>query len=315
MPVHAGLRKAALLALFLSVFLVFTVSAACPETNLVVRQSNVTIANPGALTPGMGVAVSVRIDFPDKENSTYPETNQLELTTDLDKPVWSWRIERNGMELPLTEDTRPRIVIGGGDLSWPANTSEFLKVGVEGIAPPVVENRNLTVIRIRDIAGTACAGDTVYHYQAWVLNTTITRERIQHLDAGIEQLRTDAAAKGRTGADISGVMEKAGEARRSLDTANSTPVFEFASVAVALDRTESSLAEGRHLLEDVPVSGTTPSQQGGEGMPEELPGTPRQTLASPVSIAVPALAVLAAGGIVAGGRKKRINNDNFPNTW
>jgi hypothetical protein len=76
-------------------------------------------------------------------------------------------------------------------------------------------------------------------------------------------------------------MEKIDEAQRSLDTANSTSVFEFVSVGMALDKTEAAIADGRRLLADVPVSGTTPPQQDGAGMPKDLPGTPQQTPASP----------------------------------
>ena len=93
--------------------------------------------------------------------------------------------------------------------------------------------------------------------------------------------RADAAAKNRTGTDTSGVMEKIDEAQRSLDTANATPVFEFVSVGLALDKTEAAIADGRRLLADVPVSGTTLPQKEGGAVQKELPGTPTQTPASP----------------------------------
>ena len=67
-------------------------------------------------------------------------------------------------------------------------------------------------------------------------------------------------------------MEKIDEAQRSLDTANSTPVFEYVSVAEALNRTDAAIADGRHLLEDVPVSGTVLPQQTGVDVQKESAG-------------------------------------------
>jgi hypothetical protein len=114
-----------------------------------------------------------------------------------------------------------------------------------------------------------------------VLNTTVTRERISGLYAELARLRSDAAVKSRTGANTSGVMEKIDEAQRSLDTANATPVFEFVSVALALNKTESAIADGRRLLADVPVSGTTILQKDGTVVQSTIPGIPQQTPASP----------------------------------
>ena len=285
MSIQAGSKRTVLLAVVLLMSLILTVSAACPETKLKVLPSEVTIDNAGsgALTPGMGVVMSVRVDFPDKENTTYPETSQLELTSGLDNPAWTWNIVRNGVKKDETEEWKSRVIINGDVLSWPANTTESLEIELYGTAPSVMEPKRLTVLRILDVAGTAC-NDPVYQYSAWVLNTTVTSERISGLYAELARLRADAAAKNRTGTNTSGVMEKIDEAQRSLDTANSTPVFEFVSVGLALDKTEAAIADGRRLLEDVPVSGTTLPQQDGAAVQKELPGTPHRLRHPPGSL-------------------------------
>ena len=102
----------------------------------------------------------------------------------------------------------------------------------------------------------------------------------------LARLRADTAAKNRTGINTTGVLEKIDEAKRSLDTANSTPVFEYVSVAEALNRTDAAITDGRHLLEDVPVSGTVLPQQTGVDVQKELPGTPQQNPASPAAAPV-----------------------------
>jgi hypothetical protein len=280
MSIQAGPRRTILLAVILLMSLILSASAACPETKLKVLPSAVTIDNAGsgALTPGMGVVMTVRVDFPDKENTTYPETSQLELTSGLDNPYWTWNIVRNGVKKDETEERKSRVILSGDVLSWPANTTESLEIHLYGTAPAVMEPKRLAVLRILDVAGTDC-NDPVYQYSAWVLNTTITRERISGLYAELARLRADAAAKSRNGANTSGVIEKIDEAQRSLDTANSTPDFEYVSVGLALDKTEAAIADGRRLLEDVPSGTTLPQKEGGAGQ-KELPGSPTQTRAS-----------------------------------
>jgi hypothetical protein len=285
MSIQAGPRRSALLAVFLVISLILTASAACPDTKLNVLPSGVTIDNAGAgaLTPGMAVVMSVRVDFPDKENKTYPETSQIELTTGLDNPAWTWNIVRNGVKKDETGEWKSRVIISGDVLSWPANTTESLEIDLYGTAPSVMETRNLTVLRILDVTSTACNAP-VYQYNAHVLNITATRERISSLYAGLARLRADAAAKNQTGANTSGVMEKIDNAQRCLDTANSTPVFEFVSVGLALDKTYTAIADGRRLLAEVPVSDTMVPQQDGGGEQKELPDTPQtaSSAAAPV---------------------------------
>lgn len=304
MSIETGPGRTILLAMLFSLSLVLTASAACPGTKLEVQPSSVTIDNTGsgALTPGMAFVMTVRVDFPDKENTTYPETSQLELTSGLDNPLWTWRIVRNGMKKDETEERKSRVIISGDVLAWPANTTESLDIHLYGTAPAVMEPKRLSVLRILDVAGTSC-NDPVYQYNAWVLNTTVTRERIGYLNAALVRLRTDAAAKNRTGAGTAKVLEKIDEAQRSLDEANTTPVFEFVSVGLALDRTESAIADGRRLLEDAAVPGTVSPQQNGTAGLKELPGTTQQTLASPG--AFPVLTGIVACVGAAGILKRR----------
>ena len=301
MSIRAGPGRTILPAMLLCLCLVLAASAACPGTKLEVRPSSVIIDNAGsgALTPGMGVIMSVRVDFPDKENTTYPETSQLELTSGLDNPYWTWNIVRNGVKKDETEERKSRVIINGEVLSWPANTTESLDIHLYGIAPSVTEPKRLSILRILDVAGTSC-NEPVYQYSAYVVNTTVTRERIGYLNAELTRLRTDAAVKNQTGTGTARVLEKITEAQRSLDEANTTPVFEFESAGLALDRAETAIADGRLLLEDVPVSRTTIPQLTGAAVKEKLPGTPQQTPASalPVPVLTGIIACIGAVGIL-----------------
>jgi hypothetical protein len=300
MAIQPGTGKIMLLAICLCISLTLAASAACPETKLEVQPSAVTIetAGSGALTPGMAVVMSVRVDFPERENTTYPETSQLELTSGLDSPVWTWNIVRNGVKKDETVERKSRVIISGDVLSWPANVTESLDINLYGTAPSVMEPKRLTVLRILDVASTDC-NDPVYQHSAYVLNTTMSRERISSLTAELARLRADAATRNMTGTDTSLIMEQIDVAQQHLGKANTTPAFEFVSIGLALDRTESALAEGRRLLEAVPVPGTAVPQRAEPTVQKELPGPSSQTPASADPVPVLTGIVACAGASVA----------------
>lgn len=304
MSIDGGHGRTVLLAVCLFMVLILPVSGACSETKLEVLPTAVTMDNAGPLTPGTEVVIAVRVAFPEHENSTYPETNQLELTSGLDNPVWIWNIVRNGREKDEIEERKSRVIISGDVLSWPANVTEFLDIKLYGNAPSVMEPKRLTVLRILDVSSTSCY-DPVYQYSAYVLNTSMTRERIGTLTAELSRLRADAAARTMTGADTSPVMEQIEIAHQNLAMANTTPAFEFVSIDLALNRTEAALADGRRLLIDVPVSTTAAPQKAVPTGHEELPGTSSsQTPASadPAPVLTGIVACAGAAFVLRGDR-------------
>lgn len=270
-------------------------AATCPVTNLTVMPSAVTIDNPGALTPGMTVAVTVRVDFPKTGGPTYPETSQLELSTALDDPVWTWNIVRNGVKKPETEDRKSRVVISGDVLSWPENTIESLDINLYGTAPSAPQMENRTILKVQDITTTTCINTPVYQYNAHVLNTTITRQKIYELETELARIRADADLKSRAGTDISSAMKKIEEAQHYLDTANSTPPLQYASVAFAINNTEAAIADGRRLLGEAPA-GSVPYR--GE-VPGQETTTSQQTVPSKSSLPVFVAVVAGACAVIA----------------
>ena len=283
-------RQAILFAGILILTCVWAAAATCPETNLVVRPSSVTIDNPGALTPGMTVAVSVRVDFPTTGNQTYPEIGHLELTTALEDPLWTWKIIRNGVKKTEYEERRSRVYISGDVLSWPDNTTESLEITMYGTAPSAPQMENRTILRIQDFTSTTCTNTPVYQYNAFVLNTTVTRQKINELQASLAQLRADTGMKNRTGIDTYGVMKKIEEAQQNLDVANATPPLQYASVAFAISNTETAIADGKRLLGEALAPGQPTATLMGERNGSTT--TPSQTMATPLSL--PAFVVFFA---------------------
>jgi hypothetical protein len=284
-----------LLALLMAGLFIITcicaAAATCPVTNLTVLPSAVTIDNPGALTSGMTVAVTVRVDFPKTGGPTYPETNQLELSTALDDPVWTWNIVRNGVKKPETEDRKSRVVIRGDVLSWPEHTNESLEINLYGTAPLAPQTENRTLLKIQDITTTTCTNTPVYQYNAFVINTTITRQKISSLETELAQLRVDTDIKKRAGTDTTWVMKKIEEAQQNLETANTTPPLQYASVGFAINNTEAAIADGRRLLGAGPVpSNSVPEQVQTPGM-QTTPS--QQTVPSPSFL--PVFVAIVAG--------------------
>lgn len=88
-------------------------------------------------------------------------------------------------------------------------------------------------------------------------------------------------------------MKKIDEAQSILDRANATPNSEFVSVAMALNRSEAAIADGRRLLEAAVVTAISSAQ------PAIPAATTSQTPASPEHVLNGISAIAVALGIPA----------------
>ena len=91
-----GLTKLVILALFL-VFCIQAVSA--------FSVSAISIDPSGSLTPGQNVVVSCQIDFPADSGTTFPSGGELDISTDLTNPKWTWTLLLDGVENPRPAET------------------------------------------------------------------------------------------------------------------------------------------------------------------------------------------------------------------
>src|SRR5512136_2292418 len=132
-----GLMKWTVLILFLIV---------CIQTVSAFSVSSVSINPSGSLTPADPVTANFKIDF----SGVFPSDSEIQMFTDLDKPLWKYTIIVNGIENDNPAETGRTITITGFVLNYKTSDDVSVRVTLQGAAPAVTETSNKTIIRVTE---------------------------------------------------------------------------------------------------------------------------------------------------------------------
>ena len=67
--------------------------------------SSISVDPSGSLTAGTPVIVTYKVDFSPNGDETFPSANELQMTTDLDKPKWTYSLVLDGVDTAQTRKT------------------------------------------------------------------------------------------------------------------------------------------------------------------------------------------------------------------
>jgi hypothetical protein len=101
--------------------------------------------NPPAGTP---VTVSFVVNFTPTGNVTFPSTDDLMMSTDLENPKWTFILDLDGIANPQDGSTGKTATLTGWRLSFPSSAKESLRVTLRGTAPPGSSSGSLTLASI-----------------------------------------------------------------------------------------------------------------------------------------------------------------------
>ena len=121
-----GLTKWIIIAVFL-ICCIHAVSAFGVET--------ITVDPSGSLTPGTPVIVTFKVDLSESGTETFPSTDELDMSTDLDKPIWTYSLVLDGVDTPQPSESGRMLAVSGWILAYPSTIDESMKVTVQGNAP------------------------------------------------------------------------------------------------------------------------------------------------------------------------------------
>jgi len=111
--------------------------------------SSVTMDPSGqVLTKGTPVTITYTIDFPVSGGVTFPSKDELQMSTDLDSPKWTYTLIIDGVENPRPQVWGSMLSLSGFELSYSANVEESVRVKLEGNAP---SKFNPLLIRVQEI--------------------------------------------------------------------------------------------------------------------------------------------------------------------
>ena len=128
---------------------------------------------PGNLTPGTPVTVIFTLNFPSYDGGmTFPNTDTLQIRTELDNSRWTRTLVVNGMKIPQPQTSGNILQLSGSNLSFPAHTEESMGVILQGTAPSVTTPTNKLLVMVQVFGSDV--SERWDFYTDWIVNSNET---------------------------------------------------------------------------------------------------------------------------------------------
>jgi hypothetical protein len=215
------------------------------QTVSAISVSSVTVDPSGSLTQDTPVTVQFKID-----TGSFPSSGEVRLFTELDKPVWTYTIIVNGIENLRPVTGGRTLSINGFELAYKASDEVSVRVTLEGVAPPVTQTSNKTMIRVTeyDASGRAVTSTQAEH-TALVINTGEVSTTIESADADLQVFRTHIDEKAALGIDTTAAEVQYNEAQAKVDSARSRSSNQFAEALADIAASAAAIKEGETALD------------------------------------------------------------------
>jgi len=218
----------------------------CIQTVSAISVPSVTVDPSGSLTPGTPVTVQFKVE----NSGVFPSGGEILLFTDLDKPQWTYTIIVNGVEQPRPVAGGRTLSITGFELSYKTSDEVSVRVTLEGVAPPVTQTSNETLIRITEYdANNKAITSSQVEKTALVINTGEVASTIASADTDLQVYRTHIDEKAALGIDTSAAEVKYNEAQGKIDSARSRPSNQYAEALGDLTATTAAINDGETALD------------------------------------------------------------------
>ena len=106
------------------------------------------------------VNATVLMDITSEGDFTFSDDNRVEMWTDLEDPVWTPVLSREGVIIPLGVRTTKHIEFTPWELSYPSGTGLSMKVEMKGYAPNVTSTQEKTIVRVAEFTPNAIVNGT-----------------------------------------------------------------------------------------------------------------------------------------------------------
>ena len=212
--------------------------------------SSITVDPSGSLTPNTPVIVTFKVDMSASGDETFPNGDELQLSTDLDKPKWSYSLVLDGVDAVQPSNTGRVLSISGWVLSYPSTIEEAVKVTLEGVAPTVTQTTNKTMIRIAEYdSHSNLISSTVVERTAVIVNIAEVQTKVTAQESALQTYRSHIDEKSAMGIDTAAAEAKYSEADQKIKAAKSLPSTQYAQAYTNLDAAQKAIDDGETALD------------------------------------------------------------------
>ena len=212
--------------------------------------SSISVDPSGSLTPGTPVIVTYKVDFSPDGDTTFPSANELQMTTDLEKPKWTYSLVLDGVDTAQPGQTGRILSVSGWILSYPSSVEEAMKVTVEGTVPTVTTTTNKTMIKLQEVdAHNNIITSTIVERTAQIVNMDDIKKKVADMQSSLSTFRSHIDEKSALGIDTSGAEAKYSEADQRIKTASSRTSSQYTQAFSDLDSAKVSITDGEAALD------------------------------------------------------------------
>jgi hypothetical protein len=212
--------------------------------------SSITVDPSGSLVPGTSVLVSYKVDFSASGDETFPSSNELQMSTDLDDATWTYSLVLDGIDQPQPSGGGRVLSVSGWILSYPSSVEESLKVTLEGKAPTVTQTTNRTMIKIQEIdSRNNIISSTVVERTAVVVNVAEIQSRVTEKESALQTFRSHIDEKSALGVDTTAAEVKYSEAQQKITAAKNLPSNQYTQANNNLDGAQNAINDGETALD------------------------------------------------------------------
>lgn len=236
-----GLTKWIIIAVFLII---------CSQPVAAFGVSSITVDPSGSLTPGTPVIVTFRVDFTASGDETFPSTNELQMSTDLEKPKWTYALVLDGVETPQPSTSGRILAVSGWILSYPASVEESLKVTMEGTSPSVETTSNKTIIQLQEVdSHNNIVTNSLVKKEAIVVNVAEIQTKVADKESALQTFRSHIDEKSTLGIDTAEGEAKYSEAQQQVAAARSAPSTQYVQAFNYLEAAQRAIDDGENALD------------------------------------------------------------------
>jgi hypothetical protein len=237
--------KTSLIILIILIAGITAASASLSIKNLAVTPSGDLVSGQ---TPPNPVTVSFVINFNAVGTETFPSSETLSMSTDLDNAQWSYITSLDGNPNPAVTGNGRNLNINGWVLSYPSKRALTMQVTLNGQVPTVTASGNKTIIQVSEIGSQseAISGSGVTR-EAYIINPADKNKAVSDVKTALTAFRALIDAKAQAGVDTTAAMEKYSAANTAIQ--NADKATSFAAAQTYLNNAQVLLKDGQTALE------------------------------------------------------------------
>ncbi|MFA4860551.1 hypothetical protein [Methanoregula sp.] len=171
------------------------------------------------------------------------------MTTDLEKPQWTYTILLDGIENPRQPTGGRTLTITGFELSYKSGVEESIRVTLQGTVPAVTKTSEKTIVKIGEYdSGNSLITSTMREQKATIINTAEVATAISARSNDLQTFRSHIDEKSALGIDTSAAESKYNDAKSKIDAARALTSSQYETAQSYITAAQTSITDGEKAL-------------------------------------------------------------------